>query len=99
MHLKAFYNMEKAVDYLKEESFDIVHTHLSSSSDMYIFPLVAALATPHVTTLHSTFPFDRDARNGYIGDSDLFYMEWAPSLPMVPIRESALDHLPHTLIF
>jgi glycosyltransferase involved in cell wall biosynthesis len=60
MHLKAFYHLHKAVDYLKKQRFDIVHTHLSSSSDMYLFPLMAHLGTPHVTTLHSVFPFDRD---------------------------------------
>src|SRR5919108_6144446 len=41
MHLKAFYHLQKAVDYIKEQRFDIVHTHLSSCSDMYIFPLTA----------------------------------------------------------
>src|SRR5579859_6337235 len=51
MHLKAYYHLHKAVDYIKEHRFDIVHTHLSSSSDMYLFPLIAPLATPHVTTL------------------------------------------------
>jgi glycosyltransferase involved in cell wall biosynthesis len=99
MHLKAFYHLQKAVDYIKEESFDIVHTHLSSSSDLYIFPLTAALATPHVTTLHSNFPFDRDARSGRIGDADRYYMEWAPSLPMVAISESARRHVPYQLNF
>jgi len=50
-------------------------------------------------TLHSTFPFDRDARNGYIGDADRYYMEWAPSLPMVAISESAREHVPYKLNF
>jgi glycosyltransferase involved in cell wall biosynthesis len=99
MHLKAFYHLQKAVDYIKEESFDIVHTHLSSSSDLYIFPLMAALATPHITTLHSTFPFDRDARSGLTGDADRYYMEWAPSLPMVAISESTRENVPYKLNF
>nr|HET6902217.1 glycosyltransferase [Ktedonobacteraceae bacterium] len=29
-HLKAFYHLYKAVEYIKEHDFDIVHTHLSS---------------------------------------------------------------------
>lgn len=99
MHLKAYYHLHKAVDYIKEQSFDIVHTHLSSSSDMYIFPLTAQLATPHVTTLHSIFPFDRDARSNRTGDADSYYMEWAPSLPMVAISESARQNVPHPLHF
>ncbi len=50
-HLRAYYHVQKSLEYAKE--FDIVHTHLSSSSDLYIFPLTAGLTTPHVTTLHS----------------------------------------------
>ncbi len=89
MHLKAYYHLHKAVEQIKEQSFDIVHTHLSSSADMYVFPLTASLATPHVTTLHSHFPFDRDARTGKIGDADSYYMEWAPDVPTIAISESA----------
>ena len=99
MHLKAFYHLQKAVDYIKEQRFDIVHTHLSSSSDMYLFPLTAHLGTPHVTTLHSIFPFDRDARSNRTGDADSFYMEWAPFLPMVAISESARQNVPYPLNF
>lgn len=99
MHLKAYYHLHKAVDYIKEHHFDIVHTHLSSSSDMYLFPLTAPLATPHVTTLHSVFPFDRDARSNRTGDADSYYMEWAPFLPMVAISESARKHVPYPLQF
>ncbi len=99
MHLKAFYHLQKAVDYVKEQRFDIVHTHLSSCSDMYLFPLTAHLGTPHVTTLHGTFPFDRDARSNRTGDADSFYMEWATFLPMVAISESARQNVPHPLNF
>ncbi|GAC1567865.1 MAG: glycosyltransferase family 4 protein [Ktedonobacteraceae bacterium] len=89
MHLKAYYHLHKAIEQVKEQRFDIVHTHLSSSADMYTFPLTASLDTPHVATLHSRFPFDRDARSGKIGDADLYYMEWADNLPTVAISESA----------
>ena len=99
MHLKAFYHLQKAVDYIKEQRFDIVHTHLSSSSDMYLFPLTAHLGTPHVSTLHSIFPFDRDARSNRTGDADSLYMEWAPFLPMVAISESARQNVPYPLNF
>lgn len=53
MHLKAFYHLEKAMEEVKKGEFDIVHTHLSSGADLYLFPLTAALRLPHVTTLHS----------------------------------------------
>src|SRR5262249_10551320 len=88
MHLKAFYHLQKSVEQVRAQDFDIVHTHLSSSADMYIFPLTAALATPHVTTLHSHFPFDY-ARKNRPGDADRYYMDWAPAVPMVAISESA----------
>ncbi len=99
MHLKAFYHLQKSVDYIKGHRFDIVHTHLSSSSDMYLFPLIAHLGTPHVTTLHSVFPFDRDAHSNRTGDADSFYMQWAPFLPMVAISESARQKVPFPLNF
>jgi glycosyltransferase involved in cell wall biosynthesis len=88
MHLKAFYHLQKAVEQVREQEFDIVHTHLSSSADMYLFPLTAPLAVPHVTTLHSHAPFDRGPE-GRIGDADRYYMDWAPAVPMVAISESA----------
>jgi glycosyltransferase involved in cell wall biosynthesis len=86
-HLKAYYHLYKAVAYLKDHDFDIVHTHLSSSADMYLFPLTAHLALPHVMTLHSHFPFDRV--QSWTGDADDCYMEWALSVPMIVISEHA----------
>jgi glycosyltransferase involved in cell wall biosynthesis len=88
MHLKAFYHLQKALEQVRAQDFDIVHTHLSSAADMYIFPLTAALVLPHVTTVHSHFPFDR-ARRNRPGDADRYYMDWAPSVPMVAISDSA----------
>ncbi len=94
-HLKAYYHLYKSLEHANE--FDIVHTHLSSSSDLYIFPLTASLTTPHVTTLHSRFPFDRV--NTWTGDADYLYMEWAPYVPMIAISESARTEVPHKLNF
>ena len=88
MHLKAFYHLQKAMEQVSVCEFDIVHTHLSSAADMYLFPLLAALATPHVTTLHSHFPFDR-GRPNRPGDADRYYMDWAPFVPIVAISETA----------
>lgn len=95
-HLKAFYHLYKSLEHASE--FDIVHTHLSSGADMYIFPLTASLATPHITTLHSNFPFDR-LSDGWMGDADDYYMEWAPAIPMVAISESARGDVPYPLNF
>ncbi len=89
-HLKTYYHLHKSVAYLKKhrEDFDIVHTHLSSSSDMYIFPLTETLSIPHVTTLHSQFPFDRTT-HGWQGDADKYYMEWFARASLVAISKSA----------
>lgn len=89
-HLKTYYHLHKSVAYLKkhEEDFDMVHTHLSSSADMYIFPLTETLSIPQVTTLHSQFPFDRTT-NGWQGDADRYYMEWFVKAPLIVISESA----------
>ncbi len=96
-HLKAYYHLFKAMEYAKGHDFDIVHTHLSSSADMYLFPLLASLATPHVTTLHSRFPFDRV--QAWTGTADELYMEWAPSTPLIAISESARAESPKELNF
>ncbi len=89
-HLKTYYHLHKSVAYLKKhsEDFDIVHTHLSSSSDMYLFPLTETLSIPQVTTLHSQFPFDRTT-DGWQGDADQYYMEWFSKAPLIAISESA----------
>lgn len=86
-HLKAFYHLQKAIDDIKEKSYDIVHAHLSSSSDMYVFPLTVPLATPHMATLHSHFPFDHNG--SWSGDADRYYMDWAADIPVVAISEHA----------
>lgn len=87
-HLKAFYHLEKALEEVSKGDFDIVHTHLSSGADLYVFPLTAALDVPHITTLHSHFPFDRTPE-GEPGDADRYYMDWAEAVPLVAISESA----------
>lgn len=97
-HLKSFYHLQKAVDAAEAGDFDIVHTHLSSASDMYLFSLMADMRAPHVMTLHSRFPFDR-LPNGWIGDADSLFMEWASSMPMVAISEHARKEVPYPLNF
>jgi glycosyltransferase involved in cell wall biosynthesis len=94
-HLKAYYHLYKSVAYVKQHEFDILHTHLSSSADMYLFPLTARLATPHVMTVHSRFPFDRVGN--WIGDADRYYLEWAATVPVVAISQSARAQLPPAL--
>ncbi len=97
-HLKAYYHVQKAVNAAKQGDFDIVHAHLSSGSDMYLFPLMADMRVPHVMTLHSRFPFDH-LPNGWTGDADPLYMEWASSMPMVAISEHAQKEVPYPLNF
>jgi len=89
-HPKAFYHIYKSVEYLQKHlrDFDILHTHLSSASDLYIFPLASTLKLPHITTLHSQFPFDR-IEDEWQGDADKYYIEWLSQVPMVAISKSA----------
>jgi glycosyltransferase involved in cell wall biosynthesis len=87
-HLKAYYHLLRAVDDIKEKSYDFVHAHLSASTDLLLLPLTARLAIPHVVTLHSHFPFDH-VPGGWSGDADRYYMDWASDVPMVAISEHA----------
>jgi glycosyltransferase involved in cell wall biosynthesis len=96
-HLKAYYHLCKAVEYVQGHSFDLVHTHLSSAADMYLFPLTAHLSTPQVMTLHSPFPFDR--MGTWTGDADTLFLEWASQVPMIAISESARAQVPYDLNF
>jgi len=101
-HLKAYSHLFKAIEYVKVHHFDIVHLHLSSPSDMYLFPLVASLATPVVTTLHSPFPFDQvqSCQGGtWLGHADECYREWLSSVPMVALSQSARTKVPYPLRF
>ena len=97
-HLKAYYHLRKALDAVGQGNFDIVHVHLSTAADMYLFPLMAAMQIPHVMTLHSRFPFDR-LPNGQEGGADPLYMEWASSMPVVAISEHARKEVPYPLNF
>lgn len=97
--MKAFYHLQKSVEYVKNHSFDIVHIHLSSASDMYLFPLLANanIKTPVITTLHSRFPFNRSGK--WMGDADDYFKEWFQSVPMVAISEHAKQNVPYPLNF
>jgi glycosyltransferase involved in cell wall biosynthesis len=96
-HLKAYYHIHKAIDYIRMHHFDIVHANLSSSADMYNFPLAANLPLPMVTTLHTPFPFDRV--QSWTGDADRYYLEWLSNVPIVAISESAQAQVPYDLNF
>ncbi|QBD78318.1 glycosyltransferase family 4 protein [Ktedonosporobacter rubrisoli] len=97
-HLKAYYHLHKAVSLLSRLQAEIVHLHLSSPSDMYLFPLLASLSIPRLMTLHSCFPFDRI--DSWVGDADDYYLhEWANSMPMVAISEQARRCAPAGLNF
>jgi glycosyltransferase involved in cell wall biosynthesis len=85
--LKAYYHLVKAIEHIQEQAYDVVHAHLSSPADMYLYPLLSSLSTPHVVTLHSPFPFDQC--DDWQGDADSFFMDWSPSVPLVAISESA----------
>ena len=96
-HRKAYYHFHKAMEYVKTQHFDILHTNLSSAADMYVFPLSADLSIPMVTTLHSCFPFDRV--QSWTGDADRYYLEWLSKVPIVAISESAQVQVPYDLNF
>ncbi len=97
-YLKVYYHFHCAVEYLKEHDFDVVHTHLSSASDLFLFPLLTSLAIPHITTLHSPFPFDA-APGSKLGVTDAYYMQWLSTASMVAISESARAEAPKDLHF
>ncbi len=88
MHLRAFYHLQKSIEEAQKRDFDIIHTHLSASADLFLFPLTAALTIPHVTTLHSNFPFDRNS-GSKMGAADPYYMDWASQVPLIALSESA----------
>jgi glycosyltransferase involved in cell wall biosynthesis len=92
-HAKAYYHLHKALERAGE--FDIVHTHLSSSGDIYLFPLMAPLTAPHVTTIHGVFPFDRV--DTWTGDADNYFLEWMRPAPVVTVSQKARASLPYDL--
>ena len=92
-HLKAYFHLAKSLE--QAGDFDVVHTHLSSTADMYLFPLMAGLSTPHVTTMHSNFPFDRV--NDWTGDADRYFLDWIEPAPVVTVSHKARENIPYRL--
>ena len=92
-HLKAYYHLARSIE--QAGQFDIIHTHLSSTADMYMFPEMARITTPHVTTMHSNFPFDRV--NDWIGDADDLFLDWIRPAPLVTVSHRAKQNLPYAL--
>ena len=82
-------------------NFDIIHVHLSSAADIFLFELASLSPIPIVATLHSRFPFDR--RENHIGEDDAFYLKWAHSLPLIAIsqyaKKDALQHVIEKISF
>lgn len=91
--LKAYFHLHKALE--QAGDFDVVHTHLSSTADMFLFPLMQHLATPHVTTMHSNFPFDRVGE--WIGDADKYFLDWMKPAPLVTVSHRARANIPYDL--
>jgi len=98
-HQKSWYHLFKSIEYVKNQHFDVIHLHLSSSSDLYIFPIIAELSLPFICTLHSPFPFDLCGQPGWQGDADKYYVEWLQKVPMVAISEKAQKEVPYPLDF
>jgi len=102
-HLKAHYHYCKALEYVKIHTFDILHLHLASSSDMYAYPLASLMniETPLITTLHSRFPFDRtpslEEKTDWTGDADRYYLDWLARTPLVALSKSACMDIPFPL--
>ncbi|BAZ49494.1 group 1 glycosyl transferase [Nostoc sp. NIES-4103] len=71
--------------------YDIVHTHLSSASDLIILKLASQIAVPHICTIHSNFPFDR--RENYVGEGDKYYFTWADNTPLIAISDRAKENM------
>jgi glycosyltransferase involved in cell wall biosynthesis len=90
-HLKSYVHLAKSLERAGE--FDVVHTHLSSTADMYLFPLMAGMTTPHVTTMHSNFPFDRV--NDWTGDADPCFLDWIKPAPLVTVSHRARQNIPY----
>lgn len=90
-HLKSYFHLAKSIERAGE--FDVIHTHLSSTADMYLFPLMTKISTPHVTTMHSNFPFDRV--NDWSGDADDYFHEWFADAPLVTVSHRAKQNIPY----
>ncbi len=87
-HAKAYYHLHRSVEEAARGDFDMIHTHLSATGDLYLFPLTAPLTVPHVATLHSHFPFDHV--QPWVGDADALYLkQWAAAVPVVCISKHA----------
>lgn len=92
-NLKADYHLRRSLTTAETGGFDIVHTHLSVSTDLCLFPLLAEMATPHLTTLHSCFPFDHVP--DWLGNADELYLQaWGDTVPIVTISEHARHKAP-----
>ncbi|GCF11547.1 glycosyltransferase family 4 protein [Dictyobacter arantiisoli] len=86
-HQRELAYLQQAISFIQGHDFDIVHTHVSSGGDMFLFPLLAQLRVPHITTLHSNLPFQPAEIPDEVSKER--FLRWAPQVPMVAISESA----------
>ena len=56
---------------------------------------MAGISTPHVTTMHSNFPFDRV--NDWAGDADQYFLDWIKPAPVVTVSHKARENILYAL--
>jgi glycosyltransferase involved in cell wall biosynthesis len=71
------------------EKYDVVHIHVSSTSDLHTLKLASQISVPHICTLHSRFPLDK--REDFTGLADNYYLSFAQKTPMIAISERAKE--------
>lgn len=88
--LPAFIHYHQALKNARK--YDVVHAHLSSSTDLLLLPLLADLSDkgiPNLLTIHSRFPFDR-----YSYMDSLFLKLYGRKILAVNISKSMQTSLP-----
>lgn len=82
----------EAFKFAREYDFDIVHTHLSSGTDLTMFPYLAELEIPHVTTIHGHWPYDR-----FSNMDDYFLKYYGDKISIINISKVMEKFLPKEL--
>jgi glycosyltransferase involved in cell wall biosynthesis len=83
---------QQAFKHAKEEGYDMVHTHLSSGTDLVIFPYLSELEIPNVTTIHGHWPYDRFSKI-----DDYFLKYYKQALSLINISSTMENLLPKSL--
>ena len=87
--LPALLHYTEAFNVARNDGYDMIHTHMSCSSDVMTMEMIAKCNTPSIMTIHGYFPFD------LVSNTDKYFLDlYGHKIAAVNISHAMVDSCP-----